>query len=721
MKLNWLLAGVAAAQVVTPAYAQNRDAAQASEKANAASPPADSVGDEIIVTAQKRAQNLRDVPIAISAISGDSLQTSGTTRVSDLGTAVPNAQAGATLGVTSVFLRGIGNSDLSLGSDGSIAYYADGVYIARPRAQTASFFDVERIEIVRGPQGDLYGRNATGGAINVITRKPGDTFGGNLQASYGNYDAVNVQGGVDVPLVPGVISARVAGYYNDHSGYGKNLATGRDIDNQHEYAGRVTLVAKPTSDLSIELIGDYFKANDRLGGWHYLAQGRPDVPLTAALVGGTIAPNPRDIANETDPLRVQESYGVTGTIKYDLSNALTLKSITAYRESNSNIASGLSGGTGVGLDLHQKEGQNQFSQELQLLADLDRLQLVLGAYYFHERIDGDVFLTLPTVPVPILRQQGYGEADAYALFANANFKLTDRLAVIGGLRYSYEKKQSVGAFTLLPAAAVPTGGDKGWSAVTPKIVVQYKPIDNLMVYASASNGFKSGAFTIGVPGPAVNPEKLWSYEVGLKASALDGALQANLAAFYYDYTDLVVFKVVGVTTITQNAAKARNKGFEAELVARPNGNWRFTGSFGYLDARYTEYSTSDPVYPGTPAQDLNGKRLSRAPEFSVRVGAEYGVDIGRGRLTISSDLSMKSKTFFTPFNDRNAYQPSYTLVNAQIGYKSDRGWRIGVFGNNLTDKTVREYSIVSSDILGYPRLGSLNAPRTYGVQLGWDF
>ncbi|GAB3091132.1 TonB-dependent receptor [Aestuariicella hydrocarbonica] len=678
--------------------------------------------EEIVVTAQRRAENLSDVPVAISAFTEDSLSRLGIDNVLDISASIPNTQVSASLGVTSIFLRGIGSNVLGVGADSSIAYHLNGVYVARARAQTGGFFDVERIEIVRGPQGDLYGRNATGGSVNVITRKPTEELTGGLSISYGNYNARRLEGVVSGPIVENTVLARFAGFSSQRDGYGENIITGSEVDNLDEYGGRFSLDITPTSELSIGLVGDYYSADDSNGISHYLGSGRPDVQLTALKFGGVVPDDIRDIAAEEDVGRDLTVQGLSATVSYDISDNLTLKSITGYRDSKSTMRSSIPGGSVLNAIITQYEEQDQISQEFQLLLNGNNWDMVLGGYYFREKVIGDVYFPLYFAPGAKFHQEGVGETRSYAAFAHVNYELSDRFTLIGGLRYSKETREADGEFTD-PFVPVPTGGEKDWDAVTPKVGIQFHPNKDLMLYASASKGFKSGSFIIGADAPPTDPEYLWSYEVGLKATLLQDRLQMNLAAFYYDYEDLVVTLVKGTpgggTVVSnENAAAATIQGFEAEVSLQATEGLRLDLSLGYLDAEYDEYSTADPVYPERGELDLSGNRLTNSPKLTARIGAEYRV----GNLSVSGDVVFSDEVYFTPFNDKsNAYRPSYQMVNSQIKYDFESGLSLSIFGHNLTDEEVVGIQAISSSTFGYPKLGPLYAPRTFGVKTEWIF
>ncbi|ABQ69768.1 TonB-dependent receptor, plug [Rhizorhabdus wittichii RW1] len=282
--------------------------------------------DEIIVTAQKRSESVQDVPLAVSAVGGATLDRLGVGNPLQLGATVPNFNLQTNSGVTYIYLRGVGNNFLGLGIDSNVAYHANGVYIARPRAQVSSYFDVDRIEVVRGPQGDLYGRNATGGSINVITRKPTDAFSANATLSVGNYGLVQGEAGVGGAIVPGKVAVRAAGFFVDRGGYGKNEATGKDVDNRKEQAGRLTVELTPSEPLTIEIIADYFHANDAWGVVHQAGSGIPGA-LTLAESLGNFPSKIRNVVSGVDPNRKIRAWGVQGTATLDLADNMSLRSI----------------------------------------------------------------------------------------------------------------------------------------------------------------------------------------------------------------------------------------------------------------------------------------------------------------------------------------------------------------------------------------------------------
>ncbi len=684
---------------------------------------ADATGADIIVTAQKRGQRLQDVPLAVTALGSEQIANAGVQNITALQGIVSNTQVSAALGVTSVFLRGVGTNSVEVGSNPSIAYHVDGVYISRPRAQIVGFFDVDRVEVVKGPQGDLYGRNATGGSINVITNEPTRDISGGAKLTYGNYNSRTVEAALSGPLVGDVVTARIAGVYRAHDGYGKNIVTGNDVDAQKEYGARARVRVKPNDSFDLDLSADYYRANDSLAGWHYVGQANPFVPLLAVVRGGVVPTSVRDIASDYDPHRFVETYGFAATASVNLSPEVSFKSITGYRNLKSALLTDLSGGSVLGVTLNTLENSQQFSQEFQAAVDHGPVNAILGAYYFDEKINGGSFIAVnrlsflgpPFSPTAQIANQGNTSTEAYAVFGHAEYEILPGLKLIGGLRYSYEKRRMSGSASF--PFFIPASGAKAWSAVTPKATVQYEPNHNLTFYATASRGFKSGAFQLGISSTPLNPEYIWDYEAGVKARTSDGTLQGSFAVFRYDYSDLVVTRVINNSNFSENAASATINGFEADVLMRPSQAFSVSASFGYLDAKYGGYTTADPVFPARGIQDLRGNNLTNAPKFTTRVAATYEPLIGSRRATLSADVAFQSAIYFTPFNARNSYQPANTIINARAAYPLTDKIQLGIYGRNLTNETVQTASLITAGFFGFGELAALNEPRSYGLEV----
>jgi iron complex outermembrane receptor protein len=679
---------------------------------------AEGFGD-IIVTAQRVEQRLQDVPAAISAISGESLANDGVARVSDLTARVPSLSVSRNLGVTNIYIRGIGNTFLNVGGDQSIAVHSNGVYIGRPRAQAIAFLDLDRVEVLRGPQGTLYGRNATGGAINIITRQPTDTFEGRTALSIGNYGAVRLEGALGGPVSESV-SVRFSGMYARHNGYGQNIITRNAVDDLEELGVRGTLKFKPSSQFNIVLSAEYYNAGDRGNPWHYLGPGRSDTVPLGLRRGGVVPADIRDIASDEDSMRSARIFGASAIATWEVADHLTLKSISAYRESLSDSSSEADGTSTRLLRLDHYEKANQLSQELQATYSSGAITAVGGLFYFREKVAGSTLVRLLFVNPTAFGGSGPGEGvtDAYAAYGQLGVHITDKLTVTGALRYSYENRNTTGSSA---GVALPFR-EAHWDAVTPKVIVDYKLNNDVMLYASASKGFKSGTFLIGNTNPVVNPENVWAYETGLKSKLFDRRVQLNISGFYYDYSDLQVSRVVNNNTLTENAAGATIKGIEVELAVKPwTGN--ILGLNGaYLDARFDSYQTLDGVRPELGILNLKGNKLPYSPDFSFSLRDEQSFRLGKNQFTVSADYAWTDDVFHDPFNLPSRGQKANGILNGRISLNSpDKGWSFGVWGRNLTDETVRMTTIVSVASVGYPMIGSLNDPRTFGVDASLSF
>ena len=727
-----------------PAVDQQLANAQATD-----APVGDGSNGDIVVTAQRRSESVQKIPIAVSAIGGDALQARGAVDLTSVGASVPGLNVSEQVGQARLTLRGIGVDNISAGAESSVAFNQDGVFFSRSAAALASFYDVDRVEVLRGPQGTLYGRNATGGSVNIITNRPTDILHGGVSLTVGNRDTVVAEGFASGPLADG-ISGRLSFQTQYHGGYGRNLVTGTDIDTKSSQAIRGQLLFNPGSRLSVLIAGDYYSSDDRSNTYHYFgpagrtATGQPVTP-TALLLGGFAPRSERDIASARDPDARAEFYGARVDIGYELSDAVTLRSLTAYRRSDYQVHSDISP---LGVDLFPltvAEKSDQYTQEFQLNVDTSSNKLVAGVFYLHEKIDGSLAapLSLLAVGGPPLLVQGFFaggrlKTDAAAAFAQDTYSLTDRLRVTVGARYSWEKKavndQSDFDFARpYSPANVPLTprhiDDDSFHSFTPKLGVDFDLAERTLLYASFSKGFKSGTFNLGSTGPSLRPEKVDAYEAGLKTTLLDGAFRANLAGFYYDYSDLQVGKVQNQLVVLENAATARIYGVEGEITARPVRDLTLSLNASWLHARFRDYVTADQARPagdgrtrdesGAPAFDLSGNTLPQSPNYTVDVAAEYTVRFAGGGLTLRGESNWSDRVYFSPFNRNEVSQRAYNLQNAFVTYQPEGGpWRLSLYIRNIGDKTIRSAGQVATALLGSPVIGFVKPPRTFGATFG---
>lgn len=736
--------------------------AQVAESAAAATPLAteeqdatdktdDSSLGEIVVTAQRRAESVQKIPIAVSAISGSALASRGAIDLASVGSIVPGFNVSEQVGQARLTLRGIGVDNLSAGAESSVAFNQDGIFFSRSAAALASFYDVDRIEVLRGPQGTLYGRNATGGSVNIITNRPTFDMHGGVSVTGGNYETINAEAYISGPLND-TVAVRLSGQTQNHSGYGQNIVTGTDIDTKHSQAARGQILLKPDDRLSILFGADYYHARDRSNTYHYLGAGGFDlagnpVTPTALLVGGRVPSSERDISSVRDPSSRQEFWGARLDISYELSDTMSLRSLSAYRRSDVTVNSDINP---LGVDLFpvtRTEKSDQYSQEFQFSWNTDVNKLVVGAYYLNETIDGSIVapLNLRAVGGPDLFVQGFFaggrlKTDAAAAFAQDTYSVTDQLRITLGARYSWERKkvadQSDFNFadlyspTNLPRFPVHNDSET-FKSFTPKIGIDFDLAPRTLVYASFSKGFKAGTFNLGSTRPALEPEKVDAYEVGLKSTTVGGRLRANISGFYYDYSDLQVGKVQGQLVVLENAATARIYGVEGEFTAEPVDNLVFGLNASYLHARFRSFITADQARPagdgstldenGVPAFNLSGNALPQSPNFTIDLSGQYTFELPQGALTVRGESNWSDRVYFSPFNRDVVSQAPYNIQNAFVTYKTNDGLRLTAFIRNIGNKTIRSSGQVATALLGSPIVGFVKPPRTYGLTVAFDY
>jgi iron complex outermembrane receptor protein len=703
----------------------------------------DSSLQEIVVTAERRSSKLQETPLALTPISGSDLERRNIQTLLDLASSLPTLNMGETEGVAHPSIRGIGSSDIIFGSDPRVAFYLDDVYIARPQDQLGVLYDVDQIEVLDGPQGTLYGRNATGGALLVSSSKPTSTPSGYINLTYGNYNEFASEGALSGPLGD-TLSARIAFQTTDHSGYGENLLTGHDIDNAHKQSVRLSLLWKPASDFSFLLQTDYHREKDNDYANHYGGLGNlgsPPLQPTGVRLGGFLPPvDSRNIANAVDPFNDRAIWGASGTATWNL-GSVTLKSITAYRHTDVSLTTEIdpSSLSLAPLD-EQVQSARQVSEELQAIAEMGRNHLIVGLSYFDEYLSGQtpVGLNLELFGGPNFLSEGVDQAGnistkSAALYLRDSYDFTDRLTAILGGRYTYEKKTVLNEFgedltepysSSNPIANIPPfpySAEKAYNAFTPSATLDYKFTPHIFGYLTVTQGFKSGGFNVGVDQPAFQPEKIWDYEIGLKTTTLDNRLQANFSSFYYDYSNLQVSVVDGTQVLIQNAAKAALYGAEAQFTALPWQTLQLELGLSALHSEYKDYMETDPANPQLGLQNLAGNQLTQAPKFKVTSAAQYTWPIPSGHLTIRGEYSWVDTIYFTPFDTPNDWSPAHSLSNLFLNYDSNTNWSAKAYVRNLANKTIVGDAYTATSLLGDPVNVSLEPPRTFGITVGYKF
>lgn len=710
--------------------------------------------EEIIVTAEKRETRIERTPVAITALSGKTLQAEQIHTLTDISTLVPSFKMGDNSGYQQITIRGIGIQNFTPGADGTVSVNVNEVNISRTVAQSTSLYDVSNLEVLRGPQGTLYGRNASAGSVNISTTLPTDVYSGYGRVIVGNYDDLNVEGAFGGPLIGDKVLFRIAGFYETRDGYGTNLGTGTKIDNRRARAIRATLVAKPAPDLTATLIAEHFDEKDHGAGLHFFGSagltgipGATGAPALWQTLGGYTSKRPWDTATPEDPYFRLSTNAVTGVINWGLGH-FSIKSITGYRDQTSHNFTPAEGGVAPDLRLIVNLGENahQFSEELQLHYDTSRFHGTLGGYYFNETDDytpGSVIFSgavlnqafgnfrTPGALYQLVSTGGLFKTRSRAVFGQGTYDIGHGLSLIAGLRYSSDRKSldERYAFTVnLPyngQPIIPPGipqPRQTFTSTTPRLGLQYQIDPNHMLYFTYAKGFKAGGIQPGLPSTAFQPEKLTDYEGGLKSIWLSGKLRTAIDGFYYQYTNLQVQQLQGLSVATTNAASATVYGIEAEFSARPVDPLAINGSFTWLHARYDSFQGSDAAAPLIVGNvDFSGRALNNSPKFSAHLSAEYTWQTARGSVVLKGDSEYSSKYFFSPDNVPLLGQLAYVRGNAFLTYRADRNWYVTAFVRNIGNIAQKVSAVVNTVLVGTPVQGSYAPPRTFGAELGYKF
>lgn len=696
---------------------------------------ADTDNGDIVVTALKRSANIQDIPAAVSAVSGDELQARGLASIEDITQAIPSVSFGEHAGTTLISIRGVGSTVDSGVTEPTVATYVDGVFMPRSTMGYLRAIDVERVEVLRGPQGTLYGRNATGGAINFISQTPTSTFQGGVNLSAGSRGAFGISGFVSGPLSDS-ISVRLSGGHEEDGGFVKYLPNrGRIGDTNVEYV-RGAIRFEPTDALTIDLSARYERLNGANGYQQLLTRSVLPVPQSTL---------PNEIYGDSPYASRVETLVIAGTLNWYLSDSLSLKSVTSYVDHKSSIDFDADATDVPGLFVTDfARPSESYGQELNLIGDNGALQWILGAYYFHEDAGNALPLGIgaafaPGFGVPansFLTQSVATTTESIAVFGDLTYAFTDRFRVNLGLRYNHEQKDfDQDLFLLFPTGTVAPLAtnvltDTSTNRLLPKVNLQYDFSDGVNGYAQWSRGFKSGGQNL--PGGGgenlgaggfYDPESIDAFEVGLKTQSDDRRFTANFAAFYYDYQGLqLTITVPPATTLVQNAP-AEVYGLEGEFRFQITDAFRIDASANWLHARFQNFLAFDDANPGRGVQNLNGRSLPHAPNLAGNISGSYRLELGSGflsALTLRADLYYSDRVVLRYFGTDNESQGAYALANlsATLSDADDRT-QLRLFVNNVTDKAYRQNSTYLGAFGAY--FGNYGPPRTFGASISHRF
>ncbi|ABD27582.1 TonB-dependent receptor [Novosphingobium aromaticivorans DSM 12444] len=746
--------------------------------------PADetTASNEITVIARRREERLLDVPIAISALSTEALDKAGAKDLSGVQGAIPNVnivQGRGSASSANFYIRGIGQPDALQTFDPAVGVYVDGVYLSRIQGALLNLFDVQRVEVLRGPQGTLYGKNTIGGAVNVVSKKPDlNDLRGEASITYGRFDEVTAKGYVSAPLVADKLALSVAGVYDDRDGIVTDPATGRKYNDRNNLSGRAILRAQPTDTVEVLISGDYTRQRNSLTmgqatapliGFDYNADFSAVTPFVIAPAATGEWDYKASSSFAGDKGQKLDHWGVSGTINVDLSDTLQLVSISAYRKLKTDFFVDIDATTAEVGDVFVGTRQHQFSQELQLKLDADKLKGVLGVYYLNEHVTShqeayaDSYLRYVGTPLNFLRTiDDEQDTKSYAAFGQLTYDFTDAVSLTGGLRYTRETKEYFRTTTattsspIFPALVIkgtftfPTNlpapyntlDSVTYEAWTPSATLSYKPSRNTMLYGSVSRGFKSGGFNGRVNGlgdvtqvvdgttvvvPTFKPETVWTYEVGAKGSFLDGRVNISGAAFYSDYANFQARVGGGNTGINGgsfpvlNAGKLRIQGFEFDVNVRPADPVTLFASVGYLDADYKEFNDGRraPAFSCNPTGAKVTCKPAFAPPLTLRAGGEYRVPLGDATLSLGGDVRFVDKHYLSVDNRPGLTEDGYLIGNLYAQVDFDKFYLRGAVrnvGNTLYKTDGQEFSSVGNIQTVY-----YGDPRTWNVTLGVRF
>ncbi|TXS96451.1 TonB-dependent receptor [Parahaliea maris] len=699
--------------------------------------------EEIIVTAQKRAEDLQDVPISVSAFTGSALQNMGISDTQELQMVTPGVVF-TNLGPTgSPYIRGVGTRLAINGLDPSIATYIQDRYSPRVSASIMGLgADVERVEVLKGPQGTLYGRNATGGAVRIIRKDVVDDLEGDLRASYGNYNAVDMAGTVNIP-VSSDLGVRLSGLYSTRDGYVDNLAHGvipgvlEEFDDRELNSVSARVRWNISDSMTADLLVDYWTKNDA-EGLHQNALPPVELNFGISNFGGFTGRKPSETA--TDLTDKSDTEDLSGQLRIDVDLAsLDLVSITTFDDFSNDWYGEVDGSSASVLTPGDfPESSETFSQEIQFISDpASSIEWIAGAFLYRDEHTSEVFVDSSTITISQGNQEM--ETTAYALFGQLTWDLNENTAITIGGRYSFEHRKVSLEQTKRPGyftPGVPFYADSSWNKFTPRIVLEHHFGESL-IYASYSQGFKSGGYNYpaSTTPESLDPETLDMYELGLKGDFLNHSLRLATSIYYYDYKDLQVTRAasgtIGIVT-TENAADAKLYGLDLDVTWIPTNSLSIDFGLNLIDSEYKDYDANAKVFretigiPGFGAMvdvpyDASGDSMLRASEFSYYVSANYEFNLSHGTVPVVLTYSYKDDFLFDFIADpaaKHLRQDGYGLLNGRVSYLTeDVQWRFSIWGRNLTDE--KYFDEVAANGMGIR--GSYASPRTYGVEVEYQF
>jgi iron complex outermembrane receptor protein len=683
--------------------------------------------DAIVVTARKIREAAIDVPASISVVPARQIEDARLRGFADIVSAVPNvAYSGGIAGQLQgqLAIRGIATLVRNIGIESGVGIYIDGVYIGRPETYNQELLDVAQVEVLRGPQGTVFGKNTIAGVFNITTGAPTKDLTGNALFEGGSYGLLRAQGTLSGAITDKA-EARLSFGYARRNGFDKNVSTGPDADRMNLFSWRGALALHPSDALTLTLRTDGLRDRGTPGFFSQTDLAVPVPPLP-----------PHRIDNNQPNFLHRDVAGGSLDLVADLGGA-ELTSITAYRRSRYRAA--------VDDDQRQfdflaadnfGDTTRAWSQEVRVSGKAgDTLSYLAGLYFLDQSARTDRALALGTLLIqgaPQLTTRGTVGTRSYAAFANVDWRPIDRLALSAGIRYTSERRRAdfvqgdrTGIFTFV--AGLPNISFSGRQTdhdVSPTVSVTYAVTPDVKAYARVARGFKSAAFNVDLASSAAGltagPERATTYEGGVKANLADHRVDISLSGFHTSYSDLQVAQITGGGTTLSNAGKASINGFEAEMVARLFGPVRLEASAGYADGKYDRFANcAVPLSEGGGAADCAGKRLTGAPRFTARGAVAFVQPVSFGHVIGRIEADHQSSVYFEPTNSARFKSGGRTLLRAKLGVETAH-WGVSAWAENLTNKVYETYRD-DRTALGVLRTTAYGAPRTFGVTLTGKF
>jgi iron complex outermembrane receptor protein len=723
--------------------------------------------EEITVTARQRSESLQDVPVAVTVMDESAIQKTFAQNLGEMGAYAPNVTIGTVPGFTaaSIAIRGVSTGDIPSTFDPAVTIAVDGFYLGHYQASLLDMFDIQQVEILRGPQGTLFGKNTIGGVINVSTKNPSGEFGIQGKVRLGDEGRQDIMVAADLPIIDNVLAARISMQQFNFDGFYENTFDGSDAGGQDLFAARAKILWTPSEEfealLSIEYIEDdsdtpmvvNTTTDDKLfyngffipGASAYPGRGGggvANVPLGDPFKTGLVTPNQHaaGFAESKDTDGHQEDVdGIYLTLNWDVMGG-TLTSISGYRSVDSDYYNDYVGEPKAIYATIRSIYRDTFSQEIRFSGSTDNIDYVVGGYYQQNDMEYENYTSLGPdhplagfgIPVGGLLTTADGSQDAtsFAVFGEGSYALSEATSLTAGIRYSEEDKD----FDLSPLffpSEIKADESDSWDDITYRLGIDHQLNDAIMVYASYATGFKSGGFneqagTLESASTAFDPEEAASFEVGMKADLLDNTLRLNVAAFLVEYTDLQVDAVVpvpgvGQESIVNNAGEVTSSGIEADFMWLASEQLTIDGTLGLLDAEYDKFDCNRDNDPATPDVDCTDFDVKRTPETTASLGATYNIPLSSlgGSLDLNTNVTYTDAFYNDIINSASSEHEEVTLLNASVSYTAnDEKLRVAVFGRNIGDEEYQTSGLSVANLWNFSTYGN---PATYGIEVEVKF